>query len=316
MRMRRFIFIIFSILSLTTLAQEKKTVAILDPICRDNSVNSFYRQMVRGAIESIVTISNEYEAYDRSALDQIQNEQAFQRSGAVNDSQIRKMGELVGVDYVVVSEVIAYEEYLSAVFKILNVTTGKYDKTTDNYMKLKPDSVKNKCKEMASTLFLPTPPLSKEEKRRTLLAKGYIDLGLPSGTLWKNANEEGYYTFEQASRFTALPTKMQWNELIKYCHWSWSGWQSDNRGYIIVGPNGASIFLPVYGSRISDREYHCFGYGQAGYYWSSSVNSSGEPYDLFLYRTYYGSDSSAEEDKIELTETNNIKDGECVRLAY
>lgn len=150
--MKKLLIILLSALSLTALAQQK-TVAVLDPICRDNSVNPFYQQMVRGAMESAVTASSEYEAYDRSAFDQIQKEQEFQRTGAVNDSQIKKMGEMAGVDYVLVSEVTAYEGYMSAIVKILNVTTGKYDKSTDDYMELKPEAVKGKCKEMAASLF-------------------------------------------------------------------------------------------------------------------------------------------------------------------
>ena len=151
--MKKLIIILLSALSLAVVAQDKKTVAVLNPICRDNSVNLFFQQMVRGAMESAVTASSEYEAYDRSAFDQIQKEQAFQRTGAVNDSQIKKIGELAGVDYVLVSEVSAYEGYLSAIIKILNVTTGKYDKSTDDFMELKPEAVKSKCKEMAASLF-------------------------------------------------------------------------------------------------------------------------------------------------------------------
>lgn len=151
--MKKLLILLLSALSLTAFAQEKKTVAVLDPICRDNSVNPFFKQMVRGAMESAVTASSEYEAYDRSAFDQIQKEQAFQRTGAVNDSQIKQMGEMAGVDYVLVSEVSAYEGYLSTIIKILNVTTGKYDKSTDDYMELEPAAVKSKCREMASSLF-------------------------------------------------------------------------------------------------------------------------------------------------------------------
>lgn len=153
MTKKNLFILLLSALSLTAVAQQKKTVAVLDPICRDNSVNVFFQQMVRGAMESAVTTSNEYEAYDRSAFDQIQKEQAFQRTGAVNDSQIKKMGEMAGVDYVLVSEVSAYEGYLSTIIKILNVTTGKYDRSIDDFMELKPEAVKTKCKEMATSLF-------------------------------------------------------------------------------------------------------------------------------------------------------------------
>ncbi len=151
--MKKLFILLLSALSLTAYAQGKKTVAVLDPICRDGSVNNFYQQMVRGAMESAITVSSEYEAYDRSAFDQIQKEQAFQRTGAVNDFQIKKMGEMAGVDYVLVSEVSAYEGYLSTVIKVLNVITGKYDKSTDAIMELKPETVKSKCSEMAVSLF-------------------------------------------------------------------------------------------------------------------------------------------------------------------
>ena len=45
-------------------------------------------------------------------------------------------------------------------------------------------------------------------------SEGYVDLGLPSGTLWKNANEGGddaLYTYDEAvSMFgDKLPTKEQ-----------------------------------------------------------------------------------------------------------
>lgn len=151
--MKKLFIILLSALSLTVVAQEKKTVAVLNPICRDNSVNAFYQQMVRGAMESAVTASEEYEAYDRSAFDMIQQEQAFQRTGAVSDSQIKKMGEMAGVDYVLVPEVSAYDGYMSTIVKILNVTTGKYDKSVDDYTQLNPEDVKKKCSEMASSLF-------------------------------------------------------------------------------------------------------------------------------------------------------------------
>ncbi|MBO4645295.1 MAG: hypothetical protein J5642_02135 [Bacteroidales bacterium] len=62
--------------------------------------------------------------------------------------------------------------------------------------------------------------------------KSYIDLGLPSGTLWCNQNEEGLYTHDDAViRFgDALPTTEQWKELRNSCLWTWNG-----NGYKIVG---------------------------------------------------------------------------------
>lgn len=70
--------------------------------------------------------------------------------------------------------------------------------------------------------------------------KGYVDLGLRSGTLWKITNENGLYDFDDAkARFgNNLPTKKQVEELIHECDWQDKGY-----GYRIVGPNGNSLFI-------------------------------------------------------------------------
>ena len=262
--MQKILIFLLSALSLTAVAQQKKTVAVLNPICRDKSVNAFFQQMVRGAMESAVTASEEYEAYDRSAFDQIQKEQAFQRTGAVNDSQIKKMGEMAGVDYVLVSEVSAYDGYLATISKILNVTTGKYDKSADDYMELKPESVKTKCREMASSLFSSSP--SKTSMSKKQVPAGYVDLGLPSGTLWKAENEDcGLIKYDQAVNFygNSLPTKEQFEELKNNCLWTWTG-----NGYKVKGKNGESIVLPAAGYRYCDGSVGLV--GSYGGYWSST----------------------------------------------
>lgn len=102
----------------------------------------------------------------------------------------------------------------------------------------------------------------------TDLEKGaeYINLGLPSGTLWKIKNEEGgFYTYDQvvSSFGDKLPTKRQLEELRDKCEWKWTG-----GGYKVTGPNGNSIVLPASGEReCGGRVYNV---GFSGYYWSST----------------------------------------------
>ena len=62
----------------------------------------------------------------------------------------------------------------------------------------------------------------------------YVDLGLPSGTSWKSTNESGFYDYDSASRIFGdkLPTKNQWEELMTFCIWTWTG-----KGYKITGKN-------------------------------------------------------------------------------
>ena len=104
---------------------------------------------------------------------------------------------------------------------------------------------------------------------------GYTDLGLPSGTIWKNFNATGFYTYDEAVFLCGnrLPTKQQWKELRYVCHWSWNG-----SGYKVTGPNGNSIVLPASGCR------YCGGsvddVGSYGLYWSSTPQDSNYAWGL------------------------------------
>ena len=79
-----------------------------------------------------------------------------------------------------------------------------------------------------------------QKKHIKTCPKGYVDLGLPSGTFWKKTNEEGTYTFDEAlEKFGYdLPTSDQITELKKFCQW-----HRNDSGYSVVGPSGDSIFL-------------------------------------------------------------------------
>ena len=109
----------------------------------------------------------------------------------------------------------------------------------------------------------------------------YIDLGLSSGTLWKDTNEGGdsaRYTYDEAvSKFgNKLPTKEQLEELKNQCTWTWTG-----SGYKVVGPNGNSIYFPAAGAR--DCDGNVYNVGSDGGYWSSTPNGSEDAYCLSFY---------------------------------
>ncbi len=115
-----------------------------------------------------------------------------------------------------------------------------------------------------------------------LLNQGYVDLGLPSGTWWKNENEGGRYgayIYEEAEEKFGnnLPTQEQFAELKNRCSWLWLG-----DGYKVVGLNGNFIIFQARG-----YEYHVTnGYymndtSEKGYYWSSSVYDNNISYLYF-----------------------------------
>ncbi len=89
----------------------------------------------------------------------------------------------------------------------------------------------------------------------------WVDLGLPSGTLWaeKDIGKMGYYT---ASHHFGnnLPTRSQLEELKVYCY---RDWKKEGQRLILTGPNGNSIsffcrdkYEVWWGRHLEGREYN------------------------------------------------------------
>lgn len=83
---------------------------------------------------------------------------------------------------------------------------------------------------------------------------GYIDLGLPSGTLWKKYNEYDYYYYSDAVRTfgNRMPDDSQMKELLSYCKQV-----KTNGGCMFVGPNNHYIVMPYSGfkRKLDSKKY-------------------------------------------------------------
>ncbi len=152
----------------------------------------------------------------------------------------------------------------------------------------------------------------------------YVDLGLPSGTLWAECNvgakspeEVGDYfawgeitpkstyskkTYTMVDNPTVLdashdaatanwgdkwrtPTTYEQEELHRECTWTWMTFHG-KKGYRVTGKNGNSIFLPI----TRHRKKSSFGYWnewtEYGSYWSSSLSDN-----KYVYVLMFRSDS-------------------------
>jgi uncharacterized protein (TIGR02145 family) len=121
----------------------------------------------------------------------------------------------------------------------------------------------------------------------------YVDLGLPSGTLWATCNvgankPEDYgdcFSWDEGKTSAAnwgngwrMPSKEQWEELNENTKSTWTKKKGVN-GRLFTANNGKSLFLPAAGGS------HAPGLdsaGSNGLYWSSSLDMD-DPYLAWFF---------------------------------
>lgn len=169
----------------------------------------------------------------------------------MTQQQALKLGRHLEAKYIVVGTMNKFMGEYSVDIRAIDVSTGvtvateggTFDKS--NYRV----TMENLATSLGKKLANPNgseadmnPGLQRSQK---IVPPNYTDLGLHSGTLWKNYNSGGCYTLDAANTTYGnyLPSKDQWVELIAECQWTW-----ETNGYIVKGPNGNSIFLPAEGT--------------------------------------------------------------------
>lgn len=121
-------------------------------------------------------------------------------------------------------------------------------------------------------------PLGPDGGDKQSVVRDWVDLGLPSGTLWASVPEENFYKWDDAVRIFGvnIPSEWQWKELIDSC-----SWEDVDNGWLAIGKNGNSIFIPATGIANIDgkinhpsRDY--------GFYWSSKKINKKKAYGVFF----------------------------------
>lgn len=138
--------------SVFCMAQNKK-VAVWETKCSDKSITSFQSTMVRGGMEAAVANAPGYIGYDRASFDAIMKEHNFQRSGAVKDSDIKRLGEMAGVQYIIVLEANAAGDDFYIIVKMLDVETGEFGAAYDALCGSSASEIKQTCSELGVKLL-------------------------------------------------------------------------------------------------------------------------------------------------------------------
>ena len=104
--------------------------------------------------------------------------------------------------------------------------------------------------------------------------ENFVDLGLPSKTLWGICNAPEMILLTDARKIYGhfLPTKEQVQELISECLWIFD---EEKNGFTVCGKNGNNIFLPL-----KDKVF--------GFYHTRSVIDDKHYIALSIDETYKG----------------------------
>ncbi len=157
-KMRQKILLTFITLMLATpifgQSNYTKRVAILETIDKEGQIPYAVKLMIRSNLAQAITATSEYEGYTRVDVASIMDEQEFQRTGLVDDSQIKKLGEMAGADYILISEaVMLNEQSIFIVAKILNVESAQIEKTINVESATTATELQKMCRTMAEDLF-------------------------------------------------------------------------------------------------------------------------------------------------------------------
>lgn len=148
------------ILGLSVSAQNKR-IAILETIDKENKVPYAIEVMVRSNLTKVISSTPGYEGYDRVNISAIMDEHDFERTGLVNEEQIRQLGEIAGADFILVSEAVKFDE--SNIFvtaKILNVESAKTESSENALMGMTAQDIQHGCESLANRLLgIPDPYL-------------------------------------------------------------------------------------------------------------------------------------------------------------
>lgn len=145
-------FLAFVCLALSAMGQ-RKSVAILETYCAEDNIGKAYLIMIGSNIETGIINNPQYSAYNRAQIQAIIKEHNFQTSGMVNDNEVRRLGQMAGVDYVLASEAALVGQQVFVTAKVLNVETGSYEMSANALMDFNPAAIQTGCENLAVDLL-------------------------------------------------------------------------------------------------------------------------------------------------------------------
>ena len=161
--MKKFILLFCVLFSMTVVfAAEKKKVAILEVQDTENVLEAGQELMLQSSLSKAVAKTPGYEAFDRTSMEKLMEEQLFQQSGFADQTEICKVGKMAGASYIMVSEAAKTADRMVVIaVKLLNVETAKIESSESIVLNGSSEEMQTKCDQLASSLLDKKKHLSK-----------------------------------------------------------------------------------------------------------------------------------------------------------
>ena len=155
---KRTLMILLALLCLTGTAFGQKKVAILPVVDKynayDGSEGYGKKLILRTYLQSAIDNTSGYMAIDRVDYGKALDEAAFQRTGMVNDEEIKKVGEFYGANFVLVAEMAKYDDnQIILIAKLLNVENSSTKTATPKITSLESGTLSTTCAALAQELL-------------------------------------------------------------------------------------------------------------------------------------------------------------------
>lgn len=205
-------------------AQNKK-IAILETVDKKGDVPYGILLQLRGNLTYAISNTPGYVGYERVDMAQILGEHDFQRTGMVNEEQIRRLGEMTGCSSILVAEAAVYDkDNIIITAKILNVETASVEKAVPPLIaSTNPKEMQEACVEVAEKLLVKTQETVEEPIVEPVVEKILITKG-------KDFYGKDYYCLGEQRL-----TDKQYIELIKNCPEAWYVYEKGRKQKKAIG---------------------------------------------------------------------------------
>lgn len=152
MKLKTFLFLLLA-MPVVVFAQSRK-VAVLETVDKTGEISYATKLMVRGVFSTTISNTPGFEVYDRADMDAILSEHDFQRTGLVDEDQIKRLGEMTGAQYILVVEIAnADATHLFVNAQILDVETARMEMNQNILTDNSTPRIQAACSNLANRMF-------------------------------------------------------------------------------------------------------------------------------------------------------------------